>query len=112
MSINKNTYGIIGYDLTKRRDKLLTEDVCESKWYENLNCYQRKGNIQIFDDPMSGEYLYFGYIFFETDEYYENKLGCYSLSDIEKIKDEVEQKLFEVFKIKKEPKIIVFNEFT
>lgn len=54
MSINKNTYGIIGYDLTKRRDKLLTEDVCESKWYENLNCYQRKGNIQIFDDPMSG----------------------------------------------------------
>lgn len=113
MSVSKYTYGIVGYDLTEYKDKIFTEENCESDWYEDLRCYQRVGKIQIFDDPMSRDYLYFGYIFFETDDSYENKLGFISLEKATEISDIVKEELFKYFNLQmKEPEIIVFNEFT
>ena len=114
MSIDKNTYGIVGYDLTEYKDKICTEENCDSEWYEDLRNSQRVGKIQIFDDPMSGEYLYFGYIFFETDESYESAMDSISLLGVKEYGDWVKKELFEKLKIQiSEPiQIIVFNEFT
>lgn len=113
MSVSKNTYGIVGYDLTEYKDKIYTEENCETDWYEELRDYQRVGKIQIFDDPMDGYYLYFGYIFFETDESYESKMNSISLAKINEVGDFVKEELFKYFNLQiGEPKIIVFNEFT
>ena len=68
MSIEKNYYVIAGFDLTKHK----TEKYEDWKWTdegENFICYQSKGNIQLFDDPMNGEHLYLGYILANGDEY-------------------------------------------
>lgn len=114
MSVSKNTYGIVGYDITEYKDRIYTEENCKSDWYENLSNNQRVGNIQIFDDPMDGEYLYFGYIFFRTDESYESEMDYINLVAAENVGNKVEKELFEKFKIQisKPIKIIVFNEFT
>lgn len=69
MSIERNYYVIVGYDLTG----YATDKYDDWRWTdegEQYLCYQSKGNIQLFDDPMSGEHLYFGYIVAEGDEYY------------------------------------------
>lgn len=114
MSVDKSTYGIIGYDLTDIKDTLLNEVVCESDWYENLRNNQREGHIQAFDDPMSGDYLYFGYIFFECGDEYRNAMSSISLSDIEQAKKEVEMSFNKHFglDLKEEPKVLVFHEYT
>ena len=68
MSIEKNYYVIAGFDLTKYK----TDKFDDWKWEddgEKFISYQRKGNIQLFDDPMSGSHLYFGYILGSGDEY-------------------------------------------
>lgn len=68
MSICKNYYVIAGYDLTG----CTTDKYEEWKWsedWEDLTCKQTKGNIQLFDDPMNGEYLYLGYVLATGDEY-------------------------------------------
>ena len=68
MSIEKNYYVIAGFDLTKYK----TEKYEDWKWTEEgdkLICYQNKGNIQLFDDPMSGDHFYIGYILAHGDEY-------------------------------------------
>lgn len=68
MSIDRNYYVIAGYDLTKYK----TDKYDDWRWTdegEEFTCYQRKGCIQLFDDPMSDEYLYLGYIFAAGDEY-------------------------------------------
>lgn len=113
MSVSKNTYGIVGYNLTKYKDEICTEENIDSDWYEDLTCYQRIGKIQIFDDPMSGDYLYFGYIFFETDEY-DDEMKSINLTEINDFANVVKEKFKEFFQIKidEQPKIIVFNEFT
>lgn len=69
MSIEKNYYVITGYDLSK----YVTDKYEDWRWTpegEEFLCYQSKGNIQIFDDPMDSSYLYLGYILAEGDEYY------------------------------------------
>ena len=114
MSVNKNTYGIVGYDLTEYKDKICTEENCESDWYEDLSCYQRVGKIQIFDDPACGDYLYFGYIFFKTDEY-DSGDGIHSinLTEINAVSNVVKDKLIEYFRLQiGEPQVIIFNEYT
>lgn len=68
MSIERNYYVIAGYDLTDYK----TDKYEDWKWNDEgqrFTCYQRKGNIQLFDDPMSGEHLYLGYILADGDEY-------------------------------------------
>ncbi len=113
MSVSKNTYGIVGYDLIKYKDEIYTEENVESDWYENLRDNQRVGEIQIFDDPMCGDYLYFGYIFFKTDEYYESAMKSISLTEINNVSKCVKDKLMEHFDIQMdEVQIIIFNEFT
>lgn len=67
MSINKNYYVIAGYDLTY----LKTEKFEDWRWTdegEKWMCNQVKGRIQLFDDPMCGDYLYLGFIFAAGDE--------------------------------------------
>ena len=69
MSMNCNYYVIAGYDLTGFE----TDKFEDWKWTdegEEFFCYQRKGNIQLFDDHMSGNHIYLGYIFVDGDEYY------------------------------------------
>ena len=68
MSVNKNYYVIAGCDLTPFRTKKYEE----WKWTEEgkrFTCNQRKGYIQLFDDPMDSSYLYLGYILASGDEY-------------------------------------------
>ena len=68
MSVDRNYYAIAGYDLTKYK----TDKYDDWRWTdegEGFTCYQRKGKIQLFDDPMSENYLYLGYIFGGGDQY-------------------------------------------
>lgn len=68
MSVCKNYYVIAGYDLTElKTDKF--EDWRWSDDGEKWLCNQVKGRIQIFDDPMCGDYLYLGFILAAGDEY-------------------------------------------
>lgn len=69
MSMTREDYIIFGFDLSPYRDQIYTE---EWRTDENINkweCYQSKGNIQLFTDPMSGLHLYFGYIILSQNEY-------------------------------------------
>ena len=61
MGMNRSTYVIAGYDLTGWD----TDKYKDWKWTkegEEYTCNQSKGKIQLFDDPMNGNYLYLGYI--------------------------------------------------
>ena len=71
MSIKRNTYLIFGYDLSDKRDELLTEEFMDDDDNESFYCNHRCGQVQMFDDPMSGGYLYYGYIAASFDEYYD-----------------------------------------
>ena len=39
MSVYKNVYMILGYDLQRVRDKILTNEFIDSKKYDDLTCY-------------------------------------------------------------------------
>lgn len=68
MSIDRNYYAIAGYDLTHYK----TDKYDDWRWTdegEGFTCFQRKGQVQLFDDPMSEDYLYLGYIFGGGDQY-------------------------------------------
>ena len=68
MSMNKNYYVIIGYDLTGFK----TDKYDDWKWTDEGQkylCYQSKGRVQLFDDPMSNSHFYFGHILAAMDEY-------------------------------------------
>ena len=68
MSICKNYYVIAGYDLTGfETDKY--EDWQWTDEGEYYHCDHTKGEIQLFNDPMCGEHLYFGYILAAGDQY-------------------------------------------
>jgi len=114
MSVDKHTYGIVGYDLTDIKDNLLTEELCESEKYEKFTCFHREGRTQAFDDPMSGNYLYFGYIFFKTDDEWEDVMSSISLEEANIKQSEIENKFEECFGYApdRKPQIIVFNEYT
>lgn len=117
MSIESSYYVVAGYDLTGCE----TDKFADWKWSkegENYICNQRKGEIQFFDDPMSGSYLYFGYVLVAGDEYSFNT-EMFDVSDIEKSSAKVQSelvKLQELGVITKDPhfkpvcKIIVFEE--
>lgn len=119
MSVNKDYYVIAGYDLTGYE----TDTFGDWKWTtegEKFHYYQRKGQIQFFDDPMSGCYLYFGYILAHGDEY-SCPTGKIEISKVEEVRNEVENKLQELielgviskeFKADTAYKILAFEECT
>ncbi|MPM00597.1 hypothetical protein SDC9_46824 [bioreactor metagenome] len=114
MSVSKNTYVIYGYDLSMMRNVLLTEELCESKKYEEMVCCQRKGKIQLFDDPMNGDYLYAGFIVGEFDEYGGDECIKANASNAEMYHAMVDQQLEDWnIHIGVLPfELIVFNEYT
>ena len=69
MSVERSYYLINGYDLTG----MDCDKFDDWKWTdegEDYFCYQRKGKIQLFDDPMrSGTHLYLGYILAVGNQY-------------------------------------------
>lgn len=103
MSIEENYYVIGGYDLTDFN----TDKYSDWKWTEQgeeYTCHQTNGKIQLFDDPMDGSHLYLGYIFASGDEY-DFDTVCFSISDVENHRKDVEielHKLVEVGVIRKE----------
>jgi len=117
MSMESSYYVIAGYDLTGCE----TDKFQDWKWTEEGEDYinnQCKGEIQFFDDPMSGSYLYFGYVLADGDEYSFNT-EMFDVSDIEQCSGKVKSelvKLQEMGIITKDPhfnpvfKIIVFEE--
>ena len=97
MSVNKDYYVIAGYDLTRYK----TEAFEDWKWTDEgkkFHCYQRKGQIQLFYDPMGDSHLYFGYILAHGDEY-SCPTEVISLKDVCEIRDSVEAKVKELWEL-------------
>ena len=87
MSINKSYYVIAGYDLTDRE----TDKYRDWKWTdegEDFLCNQVKGNVQLFDDPMSDGYLYLGKVLAAGDEY-DFKTSKFDVLDVQAAFDDV-----------------------
>lgn len=115
MSIVKNYYVIAGYDLTG----LKTEKFNNWRWAEDGEkyiCYQSKGHIQLFDDPMDGSHLYLGYVLANGDEYEFNTVSV-NPKNIEIYQNKVRSKLSELkdegvidFMFIPEFKLIIFEE--
>ena len=81
MSIETNYYVIVGFDLTKYK----TSKFDDWRWEdenEKYFCNQSKGHIQFFDDPMSGNHLYLGYVLANGDQY-EFKTAKFNICDFE-----------------------------
>lgn len=94
MSMVKEYYVIAGYDLTG----LKTEKFYDWKWTdegEEYTCNQVKGNIQLFDDPMSNNYLYLGYVLTSGDEYEFNTVSI-NPKNIDIYQNKVRSKLSEL----------------
>ena len=68
MSTYATHYVILGYDFSSKRSEILDEDWLWTKDGENWTCKTSEGNIQLFADPRSGTYLYFGYILSNRDD--------------------------------------------
>ena len=93
MSLDKNYFVIAGFDLTDNIIPDKFQDWKELSYlYENYVCFQRRGNIQLFDDPMDGEHLYIGYILADGDEYSVDtvKIG---MNEIYNVRGDVEKVL-------------------
>lgn len=117
MSIEKKYYVISGYDLTG----LQTDKFSDWRWTiegEKYTCYQYKGHIQLFDDPMSGNHLYLGYILSSGDEY-NFDTSKFSTENVNVMADTVKSELNklislgvikEVEKLELEYQIIAFEE--
>lgn len=104
MSISRNYYVIAGYDLTG----FATDKFEDWKWDdgEEYFCYQTKGRIQLFDDPMNGDYLYLGYVFAKLDMY-EAETVKFNLNDIKMYEPYVCNKLRQLI----DDGIITLNDF-
>lgn len=114
MSVSKNTYVIYGYDVSEMRDELWTDELKWSKLGEQMTCYQRPGKVQFFDDPMSGDYLYIGYIVGKIEGDYSDQCFKINTANAEMYRAMVDKQL-EDWGIRvggSEFELIVFNEFT
>ena len=117
MSISRNYYVIAGYDLTGWD----TDKYEDWKWTdegEKYLDYQSKGQIQLFDDPMSGDYLYLGYVLAKLDMY-ENETFKFNLDVVNQVKESVESELIKLIdlgvisestKFKPKYEVIAFEE--
>lgn len=120
MSVNRNYYIIAGCDLTAYR----TSKYNDWKWTkegEQLTCYQNKGRIQFFEDPMDGNYLYLGYILACGDEYDfpTTKVNMKEFSRQEPyVRDKIKQLVIdgvlppEAYSVDLKYEIIIFEECT
>lgn len=119
MSVDRNYYVIAGYDLTGME----TDKFDDWKWSEDgekYTCYHRKGKIQLFTDPMNGQYIYFGYILADGDMY-EYETSKFKVEDINGVYGDVKAelvKLIEMGMFTKDPRfipeyqVIAFEECT
>lgn len=117
MSVEKNYYVIAGYDLTDYE----TDKYKDWRWSEDgerYSCNQSKGEIQLFDDPMSSLHLYLGYVLAAGDEY-DFESTSFELSDIKRCFKKVDTELIKLRELgliskglcfKPAFKIIVFEE--
>ena len=117
MSMESNYYVIAGYDLTGGDTDIFRDWRWTEEGEEYLN-NQRKGEVRFFNDPMSGSYLYFGFVLASGNEYCFDTT-TFEMSDIEKCSGKVKSelvKLQEMGVITKDShfkpmfKIIVFEE--
>ena len=81
MSMTRENYIILGFDLSPYREQIYTDEWRTDENIDKWECYQNKGNIQLFTDPMSGLHLYFGYIVSARDEYDNPETTKISLTD-------------------------------
>lgn len=95
MSMERNDYVIIGYDLTEYRhtfyDKWAENEENKEKWEFN----QVKGEIQLFSDPSSSGHLFFGYIVSARNEWDEDIVSEISIEDMRRIKPYVDNKMLQ-----------------
>lgn len=114
MSMERNDYVIVGYDLTGLRESLMTEEWLDNPDNEQYFCKQRKGEIQLFDDPSSSGHLYFGYIINTNDEYEENESRT-TIEALQRQKQYVDTKLAQMgFKLPEKElpyQVISFAEY-
>lgn len=118
MSIDVNVYVIAGYDLTDHKTDKYNDFMFTQEW-ENLVDYQRKGKIQLFDDPMSENYLRLGYIYGDFDDMCIDTCHKIKVEDFDKHVAEVTKvrdHLIDIGVVSKNAydapyEVIVFNEF-
>lgn len=97
MSIDRNYYAIVGYDLTGR----LTDEYEDWQYTEvgeKYRCNQVKGNIQIFDDPMSGNYVYFGYVLGNGDQFEFDPIE-FDIEIINRMRERVRDELIKLIEL-------------
>lgn len=119
MSVTKNIYIICGYDLTKWKDEIITEEFAESETYDDLTCNKVKGKVQLFDDPMSGEYLYCGVVIGEIEDEWCNNTIVISPEEVFSFSCDLENTISSLMERAKSKntnelnnaKIIVFTEY-
>lgn len=111
MSTVMTDYVILGFDLTSYIDDIYTEEWRTDENMEKWESNQSKGHIQLFPDPMSGCYLYFGYIVSVQDGYEDNiyKLDLSDRKYIEKMYDKTLDALIESKLISKQVLQTVIN---
>lgn len=68
MSIHATHYTILGYDLSEKRSDMLNDKWLWSKTADEWTCNTSAGKIQLFTDPMDGNFLFFGYIVAAKDD--------------------------------------------
>ena len=81
MSMTREDYIILGFDLSPYREQIYTDEWCTDENIDKWEYCQTKGNIQLFTDRMSGSHLYFGYILSAQDEYDNPETTKISLTD-------------------------------
>lgn len=91
MSVEKHYYIIAGYDLTGCTTAMY-KDWQWSTEGEDYRYNHSKGKVQLFDDPMSGYYLYFGYVFGAGDQY-ELDTVSFDVDKVRSTQDIVESEL-------------------
>ena len=81
MSMTREDYIILGFDLSPYREQIYTDEWRTDDNIDKWECCQTKDNIQLFTDPMSGSHLYFGHILSARDEYDNPETTKISLTD-------------------------------
>ena len=85
MSMTREDYIILGFDLSPYREQIYTDEWCTDENIDKWEYCQTKGNIQLFTDRMSGSHLYFGYILSAQDDHAATLLVKLLILDIKMI---------------------------